>query len=456
MVANGIASVMPFRVSGRAFLRRFHQAFPMPPDPTMRVYRQWLSAPVRVEDVTVTVATKPGVFAHGNEDPAARMLAEAIVAEDIANAEPPGDVPADRTPLRSVHLHAGNGLVPAVAAARGYRVTACDRSKPNATATERTLTLSAAAAAPLHDVKELAAYQVHHVAVPGACIPDGVASLVTIRIPTDRLGVQIAVAEAFRVLAIGGHCLLAGANDEGAKPAARLLQSVFGNAVVDAQHSGHRLVRATKETATPADATIFALPWLDAERFHEVPLEVPFEVESGRTPLVQFTRPGVFSWEHLDEATALLIETMNIRRGDRVLDLGCGAGGLGVVAALQSGARVVLVDADADAVRCARRTARQAGTSNVDVRASDVAEAVDGEAFDVVVTNPPFHVGKATDLTVPQAFIDDAYDALAPGGRLYLVANRTLPYERLIQARFGEVRTAHDGRRFKVLGAVRT
>lgn len=416
----------------------------------MSVYHQWLSAPVRVEDVAVTVATKPGVFAHGSEDPAARMLAGAI-----ANAESPGGAPAERTPLCSVHLHAGNGLVPAVAAARGYRVIACDRSKPNATATERTLALSAAPAAS-QNAGNAAEAQVHHIAVPGACIPDGVASLVTVRIPTDRLGVQIAVAEAFRVLAVGGHCLLAGANDEGAKPAARLLQSVFGNAVVEAQHSGHRLVRATKETATPADSTIFALPWLDPERFHEVPLDVPFEAESECTPLVQFTRPGVFSWEHLDEATALLIDTMNIRRGDRVLDLGCGAGGLGVVAALQSGARVVLVDADADAVRCARRTAHHAGASNIDVRASDVAEAMDGESFDVVLTNPPFHVGKATDLTVPQAFIDDAYDALAPGGRLYLVANRTLPYERLIQARFGEVRTAHDGRRFKVLGAVRT
>jgi 16S rRNA (guanine1207-N2)-methyltransferase len=38
---------------------------------------------------------------------------------------------------------------------------------------------------------------------------------------------------------------------------------------------------------------------------------------------------------------------------------------------------------------------------------------------------------------------------------LYLVANRTLPYERLIAECFGEVRTAHDGRRFKVIGGVR-
>ena len=84
-----------------------------------------------------------------------------------------------------------------------------------------------------------------------------------------------------------------------------------------------------------------------------------------------------------------------------------------------------------------------------------MTEAAGDERFDVVVSNPPFHLGKSTELAIPWAFIDEAYDRLAPGGRLYLVANRTLPYERLIAERFGDVRTAHDGRRFKVIGSVR-
>jgi 16S rRNA (guanine1207-N2)-methyltransferase len=56
---------------------------------------------------------------------------------------------------------------------------------------------------------------------------------------------------------------------------------------------------------------------------------------------------------------------------------------------------------------------------------------------------------------VPRAFIEDAWTALRPGGQLALVANRTLPYERLIADQFGAVHTLHDGRRFKVLGATR-
>ena len=113
-----------------------------------------------------------------------------------------------------------------------------------------------------------------------------------------------------------------------------------------------------------------------------------------------------------------------------------------------------MVDADAEAVRSARRTAECAGVEST-VLPSDVASAVLGQRFDVVVTNPPFHVGKATDLSVPLQFIEDAWTVLAPAGRLFLVANRTLPYEREVLQRFGNLATEHDGRRFKVLSAVR-
>ena len=140
----------------------------------------------------------------------------------------------------------------------------------------------------------------------------------------------------------------------------------------------------------------------------------------------------------------------------RVLDLGCGTGALGLTAAMLSGTgRVLMVDADAEAVRCASRGITKAGVTNAEVRASDVGSAVGDERFDVVVANPPFHQGKATDLLVPRQFIVDAYAHLNSGGRLLLVANRTLPYEQLIADRFGEVRTLHDGRRFKVLSATR-
>lgn len=394
------------------------------------LYHQWMLAPVRVGDIAVTVATKPGVLAHGTTDPSAFMLAEWVA---LHAAPTPG--------MRALHLNSGNGLVAAVAAHVGYAPIAIDRHMANANASRRSLVATNA---------EAQEPEVYHAALATPLVAPHSCQLVTIRNPTDKLSVQHAIADAFEVLEVGGVCVLAGANDEGAKPAARMLADVFGHARVDAQHSSARLLVATKRGTQPENDTFLRSPWRLVTHMQER------EVTLGGAPMVLCTRPGVFSWEHVDEATTLLAGAMRIADGDAVLDLGCGAGALGMVAAHAAPqGRVLLLDADADAVACATRTAERSGATTTEVRASDVTEAAGTALFDVIVSNPPFHMGKGTELAIPRAFIEQSYERLKPGGRLYLVANRTLPYEWLIAERFGEVRTAHDGRRFKVIGAVK-
>ncbi len=276
------------------------------------------------------------------------------------------------------------------------------------------------------------------------------AAVAMIRIPRETLPLRQLLKNAFDVLRIGGRCFIAGANDEGARSAARLLDELFGNAAVLATKGGHRVVLADKQAATPTNIADFDSPYLDGSTFFAC--DVSLRTHAFR----MYSRPGVFSWDHLDEATETLANVMRIDVGNSVLDIGCGAGALGTLAALlsQTG-RVVMVDADTEAVRSAARTAEAAGARDVRVLASDVADAVIDQRFDVVVTNPPFHTGKATDLDLPRRFIRDAWTVLEPGGRLYLVANRTLPYEREIRERFGNIAVAHDGPRFKVLTAIR-
>jgi 16S rRNA (guanine1207-N2)-methyltransferase len=75
--------------------------------------------------------------------------------------------------------------------------------------------------------------------------------------------------------------------------------------------------------------------------------------------------------------------------------------------------------------------------------------------FDVVVTNPPFHQGLGVEFDVAQQFVRDAAEVLAPSGRLYLVANRFIRYERIMGGLFAEVKTAYQDRRYRVLEAMR-
>jgi 16S rRNA (guanine1207-N2)-methyltransferase len=395
----------------------------MPPRTHNAPYREWQIVPVTIAGEPLAMATKPGALAHGDVDPAAQMLADSVsvTADDVV-----------------VQMHSGNGLLATVAARSGARVFVTDRNVIAAEASRRTLEANGVSASVLLGQGTLP--------LPGGTV----ATLVAIRLPTEKMAVRQLLGDAFAVLAIGGRCIIAGANNEGAKSAARMLERIFGNAAVVDQHSGCRAVLAVKRSAEPNSAEDLADPLLRADRFHESP------VTMRGLSFVVSSRPGVFSWDHADEATALLAHEMHVAPGESVLDLGCGAGALGVVAAKLSGSgHVTLVDSDTEAVRSAQRTVEAAGLTNCTVLPSDVASAVLDQQFDVVVTNPPFHVGKATDLRVPHQFIEDAWQLLRPGGRLYLVANRTLPYEAMITARFGNCAMKHDGQRFKVLAATK-
>ncbi|MDR7483017.1 MAG: methyltransferase [Armatimonadota bacterium] len=161
----------------------------------------------------------------------------------------------------------------------------------------------------------------------------------------------------------------------------------------------------------------------------------------GRPWAFQVAR-GVFARRGVDAGTRLVIETMQIDPTDRVLDLGCGYGAIGLVAAaLAPRGSAWLIDANARAAALARANAAANHLANVAVLVGDRAAAIRNASMDVVVTNPPIRAGRR----VVTAFIDDAHRVLRPGGRFYLVARtaqgaRTLA--RLIEARFGSVRQA--------------
>lgn len=389
-------------------------------------YHTWRRRTVTVAGASYTVATKPGLPAHGRDDAAMQLLAERVMV-------PRGAV--------VVQMQCGSALFGAVAArAHGAaHVYLTDRSVVAVEAARRTMEYN--------DVRNATVFAGHGAAPLDPALR---ADVVAIRIPTEKLALLQLLADAFAMLRIGGQCCVAGATNEGIKSAATLLKSLFGNATVLGTESGNRAVMAVKRAPTAADVILLANPALRHDAFNV--LDVTLRGES----LELFSRPGVFSWEHLDEATTILGECMDVRAGDDVLDLGCGSGPLGMLAArLTVTGHVCMVDVDTEAVRCAARAVERASLMNCDVLTSDVASAVLDRRFDLVVTNPPFHVGKGTDLDVPAQFIADAWQVLKPGGRLALVANRTLPYERIIQERFGNLVTLHDGPRFKVLGATR-
>ena len=130
------------------------------------------------------------------------------------------------------------------------------------------------------------------------------------------------------------------------------------------------------------------------------------------------TEAGVFSRERVDRGTRLLIKHIEVHPADRVLDLGCGYGVVGIVAALLApDARVTLVDVNRRATDLARRNLQLNSVDNAEVHHGDGFAPVRGRSFDLIATNPPIRAG----LRLVHRLIEEAKDHLAPGGRFYLV-----------------------------------
>lgn len=173
----------------------------------------------------------------------------------------------------------------------------------------------------------------------------------------------------------------------------------------------------------------------------------PREVDGFRT------LPGVFSADGIDPASALLAAEVPAKPGKLVADLGAGWGYLAARALENTMIEELhLVESDAGALDCARHNV-------TDPRArfhwADVTRWQPSQAFDTVISNPPFHQGRKAVPELGQAFIATARRILRPGGSFVMVANRHLPYEATLAAGFGKVEEIAGDRRFKILKATR-
>ncbi|MBP1932527.1 class I SAM-dependent methyltransferase [Ammoniphilus resinae] len=134
------------------------------------------------------------------------------------------------------------------------------------------------------------------------------------------------------------------------------------------------------------------------------------------------TDAGVFSRDRIDFGSVLLIEQMDIRETDRVLDVGCGYGPVGIVAAkLANRGHVLMADINERAVGLAKENLKNNHIENAAVIVSDLFTEIPNELiYDVVLTNPPIRAGKEV---VHQIF-EEAYHRLKEGGALWVVIQK--------------------------------
>lgn len=157
------------------------------------------------------------------------------------------------------------------------------------------------------------------------------------------------------------------------------------------------------------------------------------------TVLTLNTHPTMFSPNAPDTGTLAMLSLTEIRKGDKVLDLGCGSGIVGIYAAKLIGAEnVVMTDKSETAAEYAKSNAEINGVGEIKVCCGDGYENVADSDFTLILSNPPYH----TDFSVAKAFIEGGYRRLLPGGRMVMVTKRADWYKNKLTSVFGGVRVS--------------
>lgn len=170
------------------------------------------------------------------------------------------------------------------------------------------------------------------------------------------------------------------------------------------------------------------------------------------------TTPGMFSFDRIDIGSKLLVDNLPADLRGHVADFCSGWGYLAAETLLRSPAISAIDLHEADFASLEAAKANLAGVSQSvakDFFWTDLLSEAVERRYDAIVMNPPFHRSRAAEPEIGAGMIRAAAKALKPGGRLFMVANRQLPYEPVLAAAFSShAELARDGM-FKVLSARR-
>ncbi len=291
--------------------------------------------------------------------------------------------------------------------------------------------------------------------MPGATwladMADATLDAITMHAPDGTLERRHEIAHALRTLKPGGQLIVLAANTKGGQRLAKEVAG-FGCRFERASKRHHQIITAERPSA---------------------PLGLSEAIAAGAPRSIEiagqdwWTQPGVFSWDKRDHGTALLLEHLPELAG-RGADLGCGLGFLAAAIAKGHAVRdLALIDIDIRALRLAERNmaernmAKRAMTADAkptDPKLTfhwrDVAAATDLPAdLDFVVTNPPWHVQGQQRQSLGQSFIRKAARMLKETGELWMVANRHLAYETIVQAAFADARLVAETGGYKIVRA---
>ena len=168
-------------------------------------------------------------------------------------------------------------------------------------------------------------------------------------------------------------------------------------------------------------------------RRHEMSYHVRVDAETSYSFV---SRPGVFGYGFYDEGARALMEAAELTPGQRVLDMGCGVGTNGILAARKVGPAgfVAFADSNVRAIALTELNAKAIGVTNYQAVATHTLTDWPDASFDVVLANPPYYAHGS----IVRLFVERSKALLKPDGILYLVTKQVDLVWPVVQEHFAE------------------
>lgn len=199
---------------------------------------------------------------------------------------------------------------------------------------------------------------------------------------------------------------------------------------------------------------IFVSPERERQ-LEDSPFPVCYQLE--QTEYSICNHANVFSRERLDIGTRFFLQHLPQRpEAKDIVDLGCGNGVLGLMAALKHpDARLHFVDESFMAIDSARDNFCRAlgDTHRACFEVGDGLKAFDGNGADLILCNPPFHQQHVVGDQIALSMFREAKRVLRPGGELWVIGNRHLAYHLSLKKIFGNVAVKASNKKFVILMA---
>jgi len=263
--------------------------------------------------------------------------------------------------------------------------------------------------------------------------------LLLIFIPKAKQETQYLLASLAPHLELGASIILVGEKKCGIKSANSLLKPYAShiNALDSARHCSLLYCELDKPVA----------------EFNQADWIKTYTVKVNEITLEICSLPGVFSHGELDKGTELLLQHLPQNLKGNLLDFGCGAGVIGCyIQTIYPKLEIDMVDINAYALASAKLSLIK-NRLNANVLPSNVFSEID-KKYNTLISNPPFHSGKETNYVAAETFINQSPTKLKDNGTFFIVANKFLRYEPLLENSYKNLTTTQQNNKFKLLKCI--